>query len=97
MQFTARLLKSVEQRPLADVFLIGTQHLDLNDDQVRDEIERIAPKLLPAVTRDTAAMLFPRLSTTNLVRMPLSRLLRYCSHRRSRVPLADALAYRIVK
>ncbi|MBY5501272.1 DUF499 domain-containing protein [Rhizobium leguminosarum] len=54
MQFTARLLKSVEQRPLDDVFLIGTQHLDLNDEQVRDEIERIAPKLLPAVTRDIA-------------------------------------------
>ena len=52
MQFTARLLKSVDQRPVDDVFLIGTQHLDLNDDQVRDEIERIAPKLLPAVTRD---------------------------------------------
>jgi hypothetical protein len=54
MQFTARLLKSVEQRKSDDVFLIGTQHLDLNDDQVRDEIERIAPKLLPAVTRDIA-------------------------------------------
>ena len=54
MQFTARLLKSVEQRSTDDVFLIGTQHLDLNDDQVRDEIERIAPKLLPAVTRDIA-------------------------------------------
>ncbi|MQV20283.1 DUF499 domain-containing protein [Sinorhizobium meliloti] len=54
MQFTARLLKGVEQRLLDDVFLIGTQHLDLNDDQVRDEIERIAPKLLPAVTHDIA-------------------------------------------
>ena len=54
MQFTARLLKSVEQREGDDVFLIGTQHLDLDDDQVRDEIERIAPKLLPAVTRDIA-------------------------------------------
>ena len=54
MQFTARLLKSVEQRAIDDVFLIGTQHLDLNDDQVRDEIERIAPKLIPAVTRDIA-------------------------------------------
>ncbi|WP_435257269.1 anti-phage-associated DUF499 domain-containing protein [Thioclava sp. FR2] len=52
MQFTARLLKSVAQRESDDVFLIGTQHLDLNDSQVRDEIERIAPKLLPAVTRD---------------------------------------------
>jgi hypothetical protein len=54
MQFTARLLKSVDQRTNDDVFLIGTQHLDLNDDQVKDEIERIAPKLSPAVTRDIA-------------------------------------------
>ena len=54
MQFTDRLLKSVEQRENDDVFLIGTQHLDLNDDQVKDEIERIAPKLIPAVTRDIA-------------------------------------------
>ena len=54
MQFTARLLKSVSQREYDDVFLIGTQHLDLNDDQVKDEIERIAPKLMPAVTRDIA-------------------------------------------
>ena len=54
MQFTARLLKSVEQRKTDDVFLIGTQHLDLNDEQVKDEIERISPKLVPAVTRDIA-------------------------------------------
>lgn len=54
MQFTARLLKSVDQRKNDDVFLIGTQHLDLNDDQVKDEIERISPKLIPAVTRDIA-------------------------------------------
>ena len=54
MQFTARLLKSVEQREIDDAFLVGTQHLDLNDDQVKDEIERIAPKLIPAVTRDIA-------------------------------------------
>ena len=54
MQFTARLLKSVSQREIDDVFLIGTQHLDLNDDQVKDEIERIAPKLIPAVARDIA-------------------------------------------
>lgn len=54
MQFTARLLKSVEERGADDVFLIGTQHLNLNDDQVKDEIERIAPKLMPAVTRDIA-------------------------------------------
>jgi predicted AAA+ superfamily ATPase len=54
MQFTARLLKSVAQRETDDVFLIGTQHLDLNDEQVKDEIERISPKLIPAVTRDIA-------------------------------------------
>lgn len=54
MQFTARLLKSVAEREADDVHLVGTQHLALNDDQVRDEIERIAPKLLPAVTRDIA-------------------------------------------
>jgi len=54
MQFTARLLKSVDARETDDVFLIGTQHLNLNDDQVKDEIDRIAPKLIPAVTRDIA-------------------------------------------
>lgn len=54
MQFTARLLKSVNQRKADDVFLIGTQHLDLNDEQVKDEIERISSKLVPAITRDIA-------------------------------------------
>ena len=54
MQFTARLLKSVNEREADDVFLVGTQHLNLNDEQVKDEIERIAPKLMPAVTRDIA-------------------------------------------
>lgn len=54
MQFTARLLKSVDERENDDIFLIGTQHLNLNDEQVKDEIERIAPKLIPAITRDIA-------------------------------------------
>ena len=54
MQFTARLLKSVDERKTDDVFLIGTQYLNLNDDQVKDEIDRISPKLIPAVTRDIA-------------------------------------------
>jgi len=54
MQFTARLLKSVDEREADDVFLVGTQHLNLNDHQVKDEIERIAPNLMPAVTRDIA-------------------------------------------
>jgi hypothetical protein len=41
MQFTARLLCSVCNREANDAFLIGTQHLDLNDPQVRDEIQRV--------------------------------------------------------
>jgi len=54
MQFTARLLRSVWQRDANDVFLIGTQHLDLNDPEVRDEIQRVNPALLPAVVNDIA-------------------------------------------
>lgn len=54
MQFTARLLKSVDQRVTDDVFLIGTQHLDLNDAQVTDEISRINGALAPAISRDIA-------------------------------------------
>ena len=54
MQFTARLLHSVWNREANDVFLIGTQHLDLNDPQVRDEIQRVNPALLPAVVNDIA-------------------------------------------
>ncbi|MDO9105823.1 MAG: DUF499 domain-containing protein [Methylovulum sp.] len=54
MQFTARLLKSVEDRQLDDVFLIGSQHLNLNDLDVKDEISRIAPSLQPAMSHDIA-------------------------------------------
>lgn len=54
MQFSARLLKSVDQRANDDVYLVGAQHLDFNDSQVRDEIQRIAPNLQPAVSRDLA-------------------------------------------
>lgn len=54
MQFTARLLKSVDQRETDDVFLVGTQHLNLNDGQVRDEIQRIVPNLINAVAHDIA-------------------------------------------
>lgn len=54
MQFTARLLHSAATRDADDVYLIGAQHLALNDDQVRDEIQRIASKLLPAIARDIA-------------------------------------------
>jgi hypothetical protein len=54
MQFTARLLRSVWNREANDVFLIGTQHLDLNDAEVRDEIQRVNSALLPAVVNDIA-------------------------------------------
>ncbi len=54
MQFTARLLNSVDQREEDDVYLIGAQHLNCNDTQVKNEIERIAPSLRPAVTHDIA-------------------------------------------
>jgi hypothetical protein len=54
MQFAARLLKSVDDRELDDVYLIGAQHLNLNDDSVRDEIGRIAGSLRPAMTHDLA-------------------------------------------
>jgi len=54
MQFTARLSRSVWSREANDVFLIGTQHLDLNDPEVRDELQRVNPVLLPAVVNDIA-------------------------------------------
>lgn len=54
MQFAARLLKSVEDRELDDVFLIGSQHLNINDMDVKDEISRIAPALQPAMSHDIA-------------------------------------------
>lgn len=54
MQFTARLLRSVWNRHDNDVFLIGTQHLDLNDVTVRDEIQRVNSTLMPAVVNDIA-------------------------------------------
>ena len=54
MQFAARLLKSVEDRQQDDVFLIGSQHLNLNDVDVKDEINRIAPALQPAMSHDIA-------------------------------------------
>jgi len=54
MQFAARLLKSVEDRAIDDVFLVGSQHLNLNDVDVKDEISRIAPSLQPAMAHDIA-------------------------------------------
>ena len=54
MQFTARMLRSGWNRDVNDVFLIDTQHLDLNDVEVRDEVQRVNPALLPAVVNDIA-------------------------------------------
>lgn len=54
LQFAARVTRSVWQRQHNDVFLIGTQHLDLNDRQVLDEVTDINSALRPAVTMDVA-------------------------------------------
>ncbi|WP_328986708.1 hypothetical protein [Thiorhodovibrio winogradskyi] len=54
MQFTARLLRSVWMRDTNDVFLIGTQHLNLNAVEMGDEIQRFNAALLPALVNDIA-------------------------------------------
>ncbi|MDN5850512.1 MAG: DUF499 domain-containing protein, partial [Nitrococcus sp.] len=54
LQFAARVTRSVWRREYNDVFLIGTQHLDLNDRQVLDEVTDINSALRPAITMDIA-------------------------------------------
>lgn len=54
LQFSARLIRSVWQREQNDVFLIGTQHLNLNDPLVSNEITDINGSLKPAITKDIA-------------------------------------------
>lgn len=54
MQFVARMISSVWKRPSNDVFLIGLQHLNLNDPDVREEISRISD-LRGAIASDVAA------------------------------------------
>jgi hypothetical protein len=54
MQFTARLLANVWDRPTNDVFLIGTQHFNLNDPDTRDEIKRINTSLDCTIVNDIA-------------------------------------------
>jgi len=54
MQFVSRMIKSVWSRPNSDVFLIGLQHLNLNDPDVREEISRIND-LRGAIASDVAA------------------------------------------
>lgn len=54
MQFVARAIQSVWQRPNNDVYLIGLQHLDLNHSDVRDELLRIND-LRGAIATDIAS------------------------------------------
>lgn len=54
MQFVSRMIKSVWDRESNDVFLIGLQHLNLNDPDVREEISRISD-LRGAIASDVAA------------------------------------------
>jgi len=54
MQFVSRMIKSVWGRSTNDVFLIGLQHLNLNDPDVREEISRISD-LRGAIASDVAA------------------------------------------
>ena len=54
LQFAARVIRSVWYREQNDVFLIGTQHLNLNDSQVMNEVTDINRALRPAITMDIA-------------------------------------------
>jgi Protein of unknown function (DUF499)/Fn3 associated len=54
LQFAARVVQSVWNREQNDVYLIGTQHLNLNDNQVLNEITDINRSLRPAITKDIA-------------------------------------------
>jgi Protein of unknown function (DUF499)/Chitobiase/beta-hexosaminidase C-terminal domain len=54
IQFAARVVRSAWNREQNDVFLIGTQHLNLNDSQVMDEVTDINRALRPAITMDIA-------------------------------------------
>ncbi|MCP4698689.1 MAG: DUF499 domain-containing protein [Gammaproteobacteria bacterium] len=53
MQFISKLLKSVWERPQNDIHLIGVQHLNLNDLEVREEVLKIA-NLQGALAKDIA-------------------------------------------
>lgn len=54
LQFSARVARSVWNRESNDVYLMGTQHLDANDDLVADELQTINPSLRNALIRDVA-------------------------------------------
>lgn len=52
LQFSAKVIRSVWNRPSNDVYLIGTQHLDLSDPLVMDEVTNINLALRSAITTD---------------------------------------------
>jgi hypothetical protein len=54
MQFISKIIKSVWERPYNDVYLIGCQHLNLNINDVREEINKIS-NLQGAIAHDIAA------------------------------------------
>lgn len=54
LQFAARVIRSVWRRESNDVYLIGTQHLNLNDTLVANEVGNINRALRPAITTDIA-------------------------------------------
>lgn len=54
MQFVSKMLKSVWERSENDVYLIGCQHLDLNIQDVREEINRISD-VQDAISHDIAS------------------------------------------
>ncbi|MGH8626284.1 MAG: DUF499 domain-containing protein, partial [Gammaproteobacteria bacterium] len=53
MRFVSRILKSVWERPENDVLLIGAQHLNMRDPEVRDEVLNIC-NLQSAIAKDIA-------------------------------------------
>ncbi len=54
MQFVSKMIKSVWERPSNDVYLIGCQHLNLNINDVREEVNKIS-NLQGAIAHDVAA------------------------------------------
>lgn len=54
LEFSARVVRSVWNRDSNDVYLIGTQHMDLNDPLVSSQVDSINRGLRNAVARDVA-------------------------------------------
>jgi hypothetical protein len=41
MQFISKIIRSVWNRPANDIYLMGVQHFNINDLEVREEVIRI--------------------------------------------------------